>query len=752
MGIFFLILLFLLFPLPAQKSFSQTVLASDSTLLCAYLTPDDKWRMYSSLDHVSPELVKALVEKEDKWFYYHFGVNPVSVFRAMMENISSGKRASGASTITMQLARMASPAPRTYGTKIREMFRALQYEWKYTKPEILEMYLSYLPYGGNVEGVAAASFIYFQRPPEKISLSQAILLTVIPNRPNSLRLDRFSEEAKLARDKWIARFRYKHLFPEAALLAAELEPIDFERNALTSETPHICYELRRKYPGKREIRSTIRPGIQQTVQRLLYNHVQRVKTLNVSNGAVIVVDNHSKQVIAYCGSADFYDNNALGQVNGVAAVRSPGSALKPAAYGLGFDLGLITPASRLMDIPGNFQSFIPENYDMKFHGEVTVVEALTNSLNIPPVRLVRDMDNDRFLDLLETAGFETIRARRQDLGLSTVLGGCGVTLEELTRLYSGFANGGKMYKLIYQQEIRQDTASIRLFSPGAAWLVAEILSGLERPDIPQTLVEDSRRPKIAWKTGTSYGKRDAWAIGFSPRYTIGVWMGNFDGTGAPELSGSYMAVPLLMDIFNTVDYNPGKKWFEQPPAVQQRKVCAETGKIPGKYCSHFIMDYFLENTSSLQECDLHQELYISTDGKVQYCPVCLPDSGYKKEVFPMYDPELVLWFASNNRTIFTPPPHNEGCEAKFSGEGPKIMSPSEDFEYLLERGSGQEILLQATSAPTVKKHYWYINDRFVTEAAPGEKVFFQPENRKLVIVCMDDRGRKSQLEIVVKYY
>ncbi|MDX2249692.1 MAG: penicillin-binding protein 1C [Bacteroidia bacterium] len=750
---FIFLLLSLIFPLPTPKTCSTTILAADSTLLCAYLTPDEKWRMATSLDKVSSELIEALIAKEDKWFFYHPGINPFSLLRALINNLSSGKRSSGASTLTMQLARMADPSPRTYLSKIKEMFRALQYEWKYSKREILEMYLSYLPYGGNVEGVTAASYIFFQRPPEKISLAQAVLLTVIPNRPNSLRLDRHPDAALAARNKWIQNFRRRKIFPSAALDAAENEPVVASRENIVPQTPHLCYELKRKYPGREEIISTLKPAIQHVSEQLLYNHVQRVKHLNVSNGAVIVVDNHSQKVIAYCGSADFNNAQALGQVNGVKAIRSPGSTLKPAAYGLGFDDGFITPATKLMDVPGNFQSFIPENYDLLFRGETTVHEALTHSLNIPPVRLVQDLGNDRFLDILEASGFETIRSRRQDLGLSTVLGGCGVTLEELTRFYASFANGGNLFRLKYLQEETGDTTGqVRLFSEGTAWLIAEILSDLERPDIPKTLVDDSKRPKVAWKTGTSYGKRDAWAIGFSPRFTVGVWMGNFDGTGAPELSGAYMAVPLLMDIFNAIDYNPHKKWFSQPVTISQRRVCAETGKIPGRFCRHFFMDYYLENTSSLQECNLHQELYVSSDEKVQYCPVCLPDSGYIKKIFPMYDPELVLWFASNNRSVEIPPPHFAGCEATFSGDGPKILSPSEDFEYYVEGGAEQEILLQAASDPTVRKHYWYVNDRFIIAAAPEEKVFFKPESRKLIITCMDDRGRKSQAEIGVRFY
>ncbi|MCB0855882.1 MAG: penicillin-binding protein 1C, partial [Bacteroidetes bacterium] len=493
-----LILVNVLFPLPEEKPYSQTVMAADSSLLCAYLTPDEKWRMHTSLDEVNPEMVKAIIAKEDRWFYYHSGVNPFALFRAFFSNITTGKRVSGASTITMQLARMSDRSPRTYFNKFKEMFRAFQFEWKYSKREILEMYLSYLPYGGNVEGVAAASYIYLNRPPEKISLSQSILLTVIPNRPNSLRLDRHGKEAQEARDKWIERFKENEVFAPEVLDIARHEPVGGSRYSVDQKTPHICYELIREYPRKTRIYTTIEPTVQEKAQTFLSNHVQRVKNLDVSNGAVLVIDNTSQAVIAYCGSADFSDSEALGQVNGVVAIRSPGSTLKSAAYGLGFDLGLITPQMKLLDIPGNFQSFVPQNYDLTFNGEVTVEYALSHSLNIPPVRLVHEMDIDRFLNFLEQAGFETVREKRSGLGLSAVLGGCGVTLEELTRMYSSFANQGKMPQIKYLLEEKGDTTGqARLFSPGAAWMVANILSDLERPDIPQQLVDDSKLPKVA---------------------------------------------------------------------------------------------------------------------------------------------------------------------------------------------------------------------------------------------------------------
>jgi len=728
------------------------VLAADSSLLCAYLTQDDKWRMYSSLSTINPDMLTAIIEKEDKWFYHHPGINPISIVRAGINNITNAKRTSGASTITMQLARMRKPAPRTYLNKLKEMFRALQYEWTYSKTEILELYLSYLPYGGNVEGVSAAAHIFLGRPPDKLSLSQSILLSVIPNRPNSLRLDRKGVAAQAARDKWIARFLENNLFDTNALAAALLEPIPHQRHQLIPQTPQFCYYLRQQYPREKEIRTTLSPSIQKQTQRLLANHGKRVKRLGVSNGAVLILDNQSQAVLAYCGSVDFYDDEAFGQVDGVRAIRSPGSALKPAAYALGFEAGLISPKMKLLDVPTNFYGFRPENYDLTFQGQVNVHEALSHSLNIPPVRLVKELGLDHFLDVLEKSGFKTVKRQRSGLGLSAVLGGCGVTLKELTTFYSTFARGGELYQPVFtQNQLNRARTGLDLFSEESAYLVLNILSDIERPDLPQSYIAATKLPRVAWKTGTSYGRRDAWAIGFSPRYTVGVWMGNFDGSSVPELSGSNTAVPLMLDIFNVIDYDT-KAWFEQPPGVQEREVCAETGLPPSNQCRHKTKDLFIVDKSPLQACDLYQNVYVNADSSLQYCPVCLPESDYQQAAFPIYDPELSLWFEMNEIGVLVPPPHDPACEAKLSGDGPQILSPSPDFEYFIERNSDQELLLQAASAANVSTHYWYINDRYYAQTEAGEKLFYHPRPGKLSIICMDEKGRRTQTEVQVFYY
>ncbi len=740
------------FPLPRQNPYSKIIYAKDGTLLSTYLSKNDKWRMPVHLDEVSPELIKSILEKEDRWFYWHPGVNPIAIARAFFQNLLTGHRVSGASTITMQLARMLEPGERTYTKKIEEIFRALQLELHYSKKEIFEMYLSMLPYGGNVEGVKAASYIFFNRPPDKLSLAQAILMAVIPNDPNDLRTDRNDSLAYLMRNKWIRNFMDDIVFKASDLKDALSEPIVTERYPVKNKAPHFSLYVAQNYPGD-EIKTTLDPNVQRTAETLLFNYVKRVRSKQVSNGAVLIIDNKTHSVVGYCGSADFNDVFASGQVNGVNAVRSPGSTLKPILYTLAFDWGLLTPEMKLLDLPTDINGYEPENYDLKYHDEVSARFALINSLNVPAVRLLNKVGFDKFIPVLEKGGFTDISDQKRHLGLSIILGGCGVRLEQLTTFYSTFANKGKFYKLNYlQSEAQKKRNGTKIFSPGAAYLTDNILSSNVRPDYPAEFLSATNLPKIAWKTGTSYGKRDAWAIGYNPDYTIGVWMGNFDGKGAPELSGAEMAVPLLFDLFNSIDYKPKKLWFDKPGSVFQREVCSETGLIPSDKCKSLIADYYIDKVSPNNICDLYKNYYVSTNEKIQYCTECLPRTGYKKIAYPDYDPELTLWFLKNKIPFKRPPPHNPYCTARFSGDGPKILSPSADYEYFIEKKSREQVMLLAASDPSIQTQYWYINDKFYSKTKPGRKIFFKPNDGRIKITCLDDLGRKTTIQTKITYY
>ncbi|MBR9975197.1 MAG: penicillin-binding protein 1C [Bacteroidetes bacterium] len=751
-----------LLPPPAMPDYSVQVFDRRGELLGASLTADDKWRLRTRLDHVSPELLRAVVAKEDRWFFFHRGVNPFAVARALWGNVVAGRRASGASTITMQLARLLEPDRRTYAVKLREMLRALQLEIRYSKREILESYISLLPMGGNIEGVSSASWIYFNRPPEKLSLAQAVALSVIPNNPNRLRLDRSSGPVQQEARRWLRRFGNEGVFSPADIATAIGEDFTVARSAPPRRAPHFTLVAQERRSAATDlVHTTLDPAVQDAAEQLLFNHVQRVLADGVRNGAVLVIDNDSMTVAAWCGSSDFHDVLRHGQVDGVRAVRSPGSTLKPFLYARAFDEGVLTPRMRLLDIPGDFGGYIPENYDATFSGDVSVREALLRSLNVPAVRELARQGTGQFVSWLTSAGFATIARTREKLGLSLILGGCGVTLEELTRATSMFARGGDLASLRLMAGTRalsgatesdREAGARAMCSAGAAWLVTDILSGHERPDLPADLRATSRLPRFAWKTGTSYGKRDAWAVGWNARYTIGVWMGNFTGEGAPHLSGAEMAVPLLVDIFDAIDERIEAHIIPRPTTVAKRDVCARTGLLPSERCEHLVQDWYIRNVSSRRRCDLQRPFILRADRGIHYCMDCVPDSGTVEEWYPVPDPELAMWYDEHRVSQRRPPPHNPACTVRGSGDGPRILSPSPDYTYLLERGAEQQILLQAASGAGVRTLYWYVNGKLEAETGNGGKVFVAPEGTTLRITCMDDAGRKSAVTVRIQYY
>ncbi|HPG33286.1 MAG TPA: penicillin-binding protein 1C, partial [Lentimicrobium sp.] len=521
---FLLFILFdALFPFRADKiQYSQVIYAADSSLLHAFLSADHKWRLYARHDEITPDLRKSIIFKEDRYFKYHPGFNPLAMVRAAFYNLATGRRTSGASTITMQLARLIKPAPRTYKNKLREVFRAMQLEWHYSKSEILQMYLNLLPFGGNIEGVKSASMIYFGQETGELSLAQVVMLTVIPNNPNALRPGKSYDKLKARRNFWLSKMAEEGLFEKADTDDAIAEPFDRQRFAIPANAPHLSYRLKNVVSGKNGVMTTIQPELQNKVENLVSNHVRLLRSMQITNAAVLVVNNHTLEVEAYVGSAGFYDDLYQGQVDGISALRSPGSTLKPLLYALAFDRGLITPRTVVTDVPSNFNGYRPENYDETYRGKITIEQALALSLNVPAVNLLDRMGNEPFLDALSKSDFKWITRNRQKLGLSVILGGCGTTLQELTALFASFANKGVYHPLKF---IKSEIASFSdtLCSQDAAYMLSQILTGLKRPDLPQQYRQSADLPLIAWKTGTSYGRRDGWAIGYNRDYTVGVW-------------------------------------------------------------------------------------------------------------------------------------------------------------------------------------------------------------------------------------
>lgn len=741
-----------LVPFRANIAYAQIVEDRDGQPLTAFLSRDDRWRFKTDLDDVSPRFRDAILYKEDRWFRWHLGVNPVAVVRALWKNIVNGRRTSGASTITMQVARLLSPTRRTVPNKMLDMLHAVQLELHYSKDEILRMYLTLVPYGGNIEGVKAASVIYFNKTPAQLSLAEIAALMVIPNRPTSLRLAEDNARVVHARNNWLLRMKEDGIATASDVHDAIAEPLMAQRVPTPRMAWHLSVRLRTSNQNDPVIRTTVQRALQERVEALTLNHSRRLASLGMYNAAVIVVDNRTNNVVAYVGSGNPDDAEHAGQVDGIMAVRSPGSTLKPLLYGMAFDQGIVTPRTMLQDVPINFDGYAPQNFDKHFHGMVSMNQALAQSLNVPAVSTLHRVGVSNFVDVLMRARMSSVSAKRKDLGLSVVLGGCGVRLDELTCLYGAFANDGVYRPLRWLANAPRAADTTRLVSASAAWVITETLLQLTRPDLPSNAALGSRIPRVAWKTGTSYGRRDAWSIGYNGNYTIGVWIGNFDGTGVQHLTGSEAATPLLFDVFNAIDRSGERVWHQRPKEIDFRLVCSVTGAVPSDSCTDQVIDDFLPGVSNSTPCNHAREMFVSADGKTSYCVDCLPDRGYRRATFLNLPAPVLALYRNEHLTVQTPPPHYAKCIRLESDGHIAVTAPTANKEYILERLGETRLQLRCQASADATSVFWYVNDVFLTAAPPDGVVFFEPEGGSTDITVMDDRGRKSSINVAVKHW
>jgi penicillin-binding protein 1C len=738
-----------LFPLPDKIEYSTIITDNRNEVVNAFLTKDEKWRMKTELNEISPLLRKTIIAKEDKWFYYHPGINVLAVVRAGFMNLIHMKRTSGASTITMQVARALEPRKRNIISKCIESFRAFQLEWKYSKDEILQLYLNLVPYGGNLEGVKSASLLYFNKDPDHLSLAEITALAIIPNRPSSLVIGKNNDLIVKERNRWLQQFADNGVFSKKEIEDAKAEPLTAYRTTVPHFIPHLAYKLKSS-TNENNIRTNIVLNTQLKIEKLTEDYIRALRFKNIRNAAVVVMDNNTHKIISYGGSASFIDTTDGGQVNGAAAIRQPGSTLKPLLYGLCIDDGLLTPKTIVTDVPVNYNGYAPENYDQKFKGYVTMEYALEHSLNIPAVKSLQQIGKEKMISKLIACNFKQIQKDQNKLGLSLVLGGCGATLEQLTGLFSAIANKG-IYEVPQLLQMTKPSKQIQLLSPAAAYMITDILSKVNRPDFPLNWTATEHTPKIAWKTGTSYGRKDAWSIGYNKNYTVGVWVGNFSGQGVAELSGANTATPLLFKVFNTIDYDSNSDWYTPPKECEIRQVCSETGLPPGPYCTNLISDYFIPLISTTAVCQHLQEIKISADGAFSYCETCAPATGYIKKLYRNISPDMQAYFFQNGMSYQKIPPHNPDCEKIFKGNGPIITSPLNGSEYYINTKDPEPLQLSANTGSDVSKIYWYINDQFYKTSNAGEKQFFVPKEGPVKISCTDDKGRNKNILIQVKY-
>lgn len=735
--------------------FSTAVYDRHGDLLRLTLAPDDRYRLFTPLADIAPAAVDATLLYEDDWFFHHPGVNPVALVRAAWTTWVSRQRAVGASTLSMQLARLrfGIDSSRVPG-KLEQILRALQLERHYGKNEILEAYLNLAPYGGNVEGIGTASRIYYARDARNLTPLQALTLAVVPQNPNARQPRSSGDPAALveARLRLFQQWRQRH--PEDGHLASRMaRPLPARDIAsLPFRAPHFVDRLLRQ-PGPGRRHATLDPALQQMAETAVTDWLAERRADGLNNAAVMIVDSRDVSVRALVGSADWGNDAIQGQVNGTAARRSPGSALKPFIYALALDQGLIHPMTLMEDAPTRYGAYTPENFDRGFLGPVPARDALIYSRNVPALKLAAGLDSPDFYDFLQDAGIGEMQPRGF-YGLAIALGGIEVTMEEVSRLYAALANGGKQRELALTRDQAIQRPGRRLFSPEAAFITRAMLARNPRPDA-LSLPGRNAEPAIPWKTGTSWAFRDAWSAGLVGPYVVTVWVGNFDGRGNPALVGRSAAAPLF---FRLADALRGRGITIQPPSVdglnlRQVPVCVPTGDLPGRHCPETGQAWFIPGVSPIRVSRVHRAVPVDPQSGRRLCPGT-EGADAEMRVFEFWPSHLLALFRQAGLPRRTPPPFASDCDlddTAATGREPVIVTPDARVTYTLRPGHLEEerLALRARADADAQRLYWFLDDRFLGSNPADEIRFWKPEPGQFRLRVVDDLGRADGMDLHV---
>jgi penicillin-binding protein 1C len=751
-------------PLQDWKPSSVAVTDDRGRLLRLVLASDERYRLWVPLKDMSPQLVDAVLLHEDRWYYWHPGFNPYGLARgAWVTYVRRGNR-QGGSTITMQLARLLWPLDtRAPWGKTLQVARAIQLELFYSKRQILEAYLNDAPYGRNVEGVGAASLVYFNKPAGALTLPEALTLAVIPQNPV-----RFVRTAKgnagiingtlaASRDSLYRRWLRDHpgdagVGPLFAL-PMTIRPL----SALPFEAPHAVEQVLQAQRiaganGDARIATTLDLDLQHMLERQVDHYIARNSTSGIHNASAILVDTRDMGIKAMVGSANYYDRDLQGQVNGTLARRSPGSTLKPFIYALGFDQGIAHPQTVLRDVPTAFGPYTPENFDGRFLGPITATDALNRSRNIPAVWIASQLHAPDLYQFLQEAGIGHL-ASEEHYGLALVLGGGEVSMQDLASLYAMLANRGELRPL----RLRADdppSAGTRLISAEASYMVMDMLRQHVRPD--ETAGAQPEHAPIYWKTGTSWAFRDAWTAGSFGPYVLIVWVGNFDGSGNPAFVGVDAAAPLFFQIVDAVDAGrPGlAEPVRRPPAGLKRvAICLASGELPNRWCPQQGETWFIPGKSPIRVSDVHRPVMIDDASGLAACP---PYDGkhVHQEIYEFWSSDLQQVFAEAGIPR-RKPPQNPACANAGAPEGaaPRITSPLRGSAYVmrLAQQGHERIAFSATADADTRVLYWFVDGAYVGRSASGEPLYWQPpEAGEFRLRAIDDRGRSDERPLDVR--
>jgi penicillin-binding protein 1C len=748
-----------LYPLPLQhlQAGGTLVLARDGSPLRAFAGRDGVWRYPTTPEAVSPRYLEALLGYEDRWFWRHPGVNPAALLRAALQSAASRRIVSGGSTLSMQVARLVDPVPRTLAGKLRQILRALQLEWHLDKRAILTLYLNHAPFGGNVEGVEAASHAWFGKSAAQLSHAEAALLAVLPQAPSRLRPDRHAARAQAARDKLLDRMADFGIWSAALVADARIESVATRRLRAPQLAPLLAERLRREHPGQAVIRSTIDAQWQriaeQRVQAWLRDWPPR------SSAAVLIVDSRTREVLAYVGSAHYGDALRLGHVDMVRAWRSPGSTLKPFLYAMAIDQGLIHSESLLVDAPTDFDGYAPGNFGDSFHGLVGAADALKRSLNVPAVTLLRALGPAEFRTRLDHVGLRLRLPSGAAPGLPLILGGTAVRLDALTAAYTAFADAGQAAALRFTPEAPLQRR--HLLSPGAAWIVREVLaSNTQDGELPFTA--RALRGRIAFKTGTSYGYRDAWALGTQGPLTFGVWVGRPDGTPLPGSYGVVSALPLLFQLQAALPRSVREPPpIPRPDSVTEAAICWPGSQAPDpqrpRLCQRRRQAWVLDGVIPPTLPDPHAPadagyslpLWLDAAGRRRH-PGCL-DAGSRRLDWPRWPVLAWPWLSPSLRAASEVPPWSPACVAPPEWRSDLLIRGVRPGTVLRAvPGSAEPLSLRVEALGSSLALRWLLNERLVARGRGNTPVLLKLEEGPQRLMVIDAAGRHAEVQFRVQ--
>ena len=761
LGIITLLVFGYMFCLPRQLfhvPYSTVVTDRNEELLGARIASDGQWRFPPR--KTTPEKIKqCLITFEDKHFHHHWGVNPLSIGRAIYQNTKHKRIISGGSTLTMQTIRLSRNESRTFGEKIIEMIWATRLEFRASKEEILSMYVSHAPFGGNVVGLDAAAWRYFGHSAEELSWAESAMLAVLPNAPAMIHLSKGRKMLLSKRNRLLKQLLEEKIIDSSTYELAVTEPLPDEPHPLPQIAPHLVSHFYKERNGQ-YTRSTIDRGIQTHIEDLAERWSNEFNRSDIRNLAILVIDIPANQVIAYCGNVHFDRKQSGNQVDVIQAPRSTGSILKPFLYYAMLQEGSLLPDMLLPDIPININGFTPQNFSLQYEGAVPASEALARSLNIPAVMMLQRYGVPKFHNFLQQTGFKTITRPSSHYGLSLILGGAEATLWDVTNVYAQMGRAlvpdltprltkEKEAKITEakdedeeEKEEKEEKKTARhtyIWDKGAVWQTFNALKEVNRPEEIDWKSIPSMQA-IAWKTGTSYGFRDAWAVGVTPRYAIGVWVGNATGEGKPGLVGAQTAGPVLFDIFN---YLPASSWFERPTGVfVDAEVCRQSGHLKGRFCEETDTVLILPAGLRTDACPYHHLITLAADEKHRVYENCAnTEPIFQKSWFTL--PPVWEWYYKQHHPEYRPlPPFKAGC-GEDTFQPMQFIYPPINAHIRLPKqldGSKGFLTVELAHIDPNATVFWHLDDTYLMQTQDFHKISLQPTSGKHSLTAVDGEG------------